>query len=95
MHGERSGYNNTEWDMQFLEMIKKDPVKLTEIRLTDYARLGGLEGDEVIMWLIMGAALSENIRKIHQTYSLPTMTVLATAIYENDAIEPLAETNEA
>ncbi|HVA17584.1 MAG TPA: gallate dioxygenase, partial [Candidatus Dormibacteraeota bacterium] len=81
-------------DMQFLEMIEKDPVKLTDIRLADYARLGGFEGAEVIMWLIMRGALSENIRKIHQTYYLPTMTALATAIYENQAIEPMAETNQ-
>jgi gallate dioxygenase len=94
VHGERSGYNNTEWDMQFLEMIEKDPVRLTDIRLADYARLGGFEGAEVIMWLIMRAALSENVRKIHQTYYLPTMTALATAIYENEAIEPMAETNQ-
>ncbi|HXR16892.1 MAG TPA: gallate dioxygenase [Terriglobales bacterium] len=94
VHGERSGYNNTEWDMQFLEMIEKDPVKLTDVRLADYARLGGFEGAEVIMWLIMRAALSENIRKIHQTYYLPTMTALATAIYENEAIEPMAETKQ-
>ncbi|HXX17829.1 MAG TPA: gallate dioxygenase [Candidatus Acidoferrum sp.] len=94
VHGERSGYNNTEWDMQFLEMIEKDPVKLTDVRLAEYARLGGFEGAEVIMWLIMRAALSENIRKIHQTYYLPTMTGLATAIYENEAIQPMAETNQ-
>jgi gallate dioxygenase len=37
------------------------------------------------MWLIMRGALSANIRKIHQTYYLPTMTGLATAIYENEA----------
>jgi gallate dioxygenase len=47
------------------------------------------------MWLIMRGALSANVRKIHQTSYLPTMTTLATAIYENEAIEPMAETNEA
>jgi len=94
VHGERSGYNNTEWDMQFLEMIEKDPVKLTDIRIADYARLGGFEGAEIIMWLIMRGALSENVHKIHQTYYLPTMTALATAIYENEAVQPMAETNQ-
>jgi len=42
----------------------------------------------------MRAALSEKIRKIHQTYYLPTMTALATAIYENETIQPMAQTNE-
>jgi gallate dioxygenase len=44
------------------------------------------------MWLIMRGALSANIKKIHQTYYLPTMTGLATAIYENESIEPMADT---
>jgi gallate dioxygenase len=86
VHGERAGFNNTEWDLKFLELIEKDPVKLTQLTHADYARLGGLEGAEVIMWLVMRGALSANIRKIHQSYYLPSMTGLATAIYENDAI---------
>lgn len=92
VHGERCGFNNTEWDMQFLDLIEKDPVKLTELTHADYARLGGVEGAEVIMWLIMRGALSANVRKIHQSYYLPTMTGLATAIYENQAIDPPADT---
>ena len=92
VHGERAGFNNTAWDNQFLDLIEKDPVKLTELTHADYARLGGLEGAEVIMWLIMRGALSAMVKKIHQTYYLPTMTGLATAIYENQAIEPMTET---
>ena len=83
VHGERSGFNNTEWDLQFLDLIENDPIRLTELTHADYARLGGMEGSEVIMWLIMRAALSANVRKVHQTYYLPTMTALTTAIYEN------------
>lgn len=29
VHGERAGFNNTDWDYQFLEMFEKDPLKLT------------------------------------------------------------------
>ena len=52
VHGERSGYNNEPWDRQFLDMITDDPVRLSEITIADYVRLGGQEGAEVIMWLI-------------------------------------------
>ena len=90
VHGERCGFNNTPWDMQFLELFEKDPMKLTEMTHADYARLGGLEGAEVIMWLIMRGALSANVRKVHQAYYLPSMTGIATAVYENEAIEPMA-----
>ena len=41
MNGERAGYNDTDWDAQFLELIHSDPKRLTSMRLADYARLGG------------------------------------------------------
>ena len=85
VHGERSGFNNTAWDMQFLELIEKDPERLADMTHAEYASLGGFEGSEVIMWLVMRGALSANIRKIHQSYYLPSMTAIATAIYENEA----------
>jgi gallate dioxygenase len=91
VHGERAGFNNPDWDRQFLDLIEKDPVELTELTHADYARLGRLEGAEVISWLIMRGALSANIKKIHQTYYLPTMTGLATATYENQAVAPMAD----
>ncbi len=95
VHGERAGFNNPAWDEQFLSLIERDPVKLTELTHADYARLGGLEGAEVITWLIMRGALSANIRKVHQTYYLPTMTGLATAIYENQDVAPMANETKA
>jgi gallate dioxygenase len=50
----------------------------------EFAALGGVEGAEVIMWLVMRGALSPRIRKLHQSYYLPSMTGIATAIYEDD-----------
>jgi gallate dioxygenase len=86
VHGERCGFNNTEWDMKFLELIEKDPVRLTEMTHAEYAAHAGMEGAEVIMWLVMRGALSANVRKVHQSYYLPSMTGIATAIYENEAV---------
>ena len=85
VHGERCGFNNTEWDEKFLELIERDPVRLTEMTHAEYATLGGVEGAEVIMWLVMRGALSPTVRKLHQSYYLPSMTGIATAIYEDDA----------
>lgn len=90
VHGERAGFNNTAWDAQFLDLIEKDPVRVTEMTQAELAELGGLEGAEIIMWLIMRGALSAQVKKIHQTYYLPSMTGIATAIYENEASVPLA-----
>ncbi len=91
VHGERAGFNNTAWDEQFLDMIEKDPVALTRMTQADYAQLGGMEGAEVIMWLVMRGALSAKIKHLHRSYYLPSMTGIATAIYENQAIEPPAD----
>jgi hypothetical protein len=89
VHGERCGFNNTEWDLRFLELIEKDPERLTEMTHAEYATRGGVEGAEVIMWLVMRGALSPKVRKLHQSYYLPSMTGIATAIYEGDgAPEP-------
>ncbi|RTQ37348.1 gallate dioxygenase [Variovorax gossypii] len=89
VHGERAGFNNTAWDAQFLELIENDPVRLTEMTQAELATLGGMEGAEVIMWLVMRGALSSNVRKTHQSYYLPSMTGIATAIYENLASPPV------
>jgi len=91
VHGERCGFNNTEWDMKFLDMLEKDPLALTQLTHADYARLGGFEGSEIIVWLAMRAALSAQVNKIHQTYYLPSMTAIATVIYENNATPPPPE----
>jgi gallate dioxygenase len=81
--GERAGFNNTVWDMEFLELFEKDPEKLTELSVADYAKRGGIEGAEVIMWLVMRGALSSKVRKVHQSYCLPSMTATATVVYED------------
>ena len=91
VHGERAGFNNTPWDMEFLDLLEKDPERLTELTIAQYAERGGFEGSEVIMWLIMRGALSAKVRKLHQAYYLPSMTPIATVIYENDSSEPSEE----
>ncbi len=83
VHGERAGYNNTDWDAQFLDMLENDPEALTAITHAEYARRGGMEGAEVITWLIMRGALSSNVKRVHRDMTLPSMTTIATVIYEN------------
>jgi gallate dioxygenase len=84
IHGERAGFNNTEWDLKFLDLFEKNPEALTRMTHADYARLGGFEGAEIVMWLIMRGAMPAHVRKLHQSYYLPSMTGIATAIYEAD-----------
>lgn len=85
VHGERAGFNNTPWDMQFLDLFEKDPERLAQLTHAELAELGGVEGAEVMMWLTMRGALSPQVKKLHQAYYLPSMTGIAAAIYENQA----------
>ena len=88
VHGERAGFNNTAWDERFLDLYENDPERLCGMTHAELAELGGVEGAEVIMWLVMRGALSANVRRLHRAYTLPSMTGIATAIYEDLAGEP-------
>jgi len=89
VHGERAGFNNPEWDRRFLDLFEADPEQLAGMTIAEYAELGGFEGAEVVMWLTMRGALSANVECKHRSYYLPSMTGIATAIYEGtDAPNP-------
>jgi gallate dioxygenase len=95
VQGERAGFNNTPWDHKFLDLLVDDPEQLTKMTIAQFAELGGMEGSEVIMWLIMRGALTAKVKKLHQTYYLPSMTPIATLILENDSNESTGESPEA
>ncbi|HXC80832.1 MAG TPA: gallate dioxygenase [Trebonia sp.] len=94
VHGERAGFNNPEWDHQFLDTITNDPAALTEMTHAEYATLGGFEGAEVIMWLVMRGALSDNVERVHSSYYLPSMTGIATLVLNDEGGEPPAGASE-
>jgi hypothetical protein len=85
IRGERAGFNNTVWDMEFLDALERDPEKLTRLTHADFVRLGGAEGVEVIMWLAMRGALGDRIRKLHQNYYLATTTAMTVVLYEEES----------
>jgi gallate dioxygenase len=91
VQGERCGFNNTPWDKEFMQLLEKDPEKLLELTIAEYATRGGMEGSEVIMWLIMRGALAKKVKKLHEAYYLPSMTPIATLIFEDDGDEAPAE----
>jgi gallate dioxygenase len=88
VHGERAGFLNEAWDKEFLDLLETAPHRLAEMRLADYARLGGMEGAEVIMWLIMRGALTDQVACVHRSTYAPSVTNIATLVYENGADTP-------
>jgi gallate dioxygenase len=82
VHGERAGFNSPQWDQRFLDLFERDPERLAGMTIAEYAELGGFEGAEVVMWLTMRGALPPNVTCRHRSYYLPSMTGIATAVYE-------------
>jgi gallate dioxygenase len=99
VHGERAGFNDPEWDREFMDLFEERPEQLLEMTHAEYATRGGFEGAEVIMWLVMRGAMSARIKRLHRTYYLPSMAGIATAIYEDigAAVDPqaIAKSREA
>jgi gallate dioxygenase len=88
VHGERAGFINEDWDNEFLELLEKEPQKLVDMRLAEYVVKGGMEGAEVIMWLIMRGALSEDVTLVHKQTYAPSVTNIATLIFEDQGGVP-------
>lgn len=95
VHGERAGFINEEWDDEFLNLLEKDPRKLVDMRIADYVAKGGMEGAEVIMWLVMRGALSDKVRLVHKQTYAPSVTNIATLVFEDLGDVPDAEEIEA
>lgn len=90
VHGERCGFNNPPWDQKFMELLEHDPVALTRMTHADHATLGGAESAEIVMWLLMRGALSATAKVVHKSYYLPSMTAIATMVFEHTP-EPMSE----
>lgn len=98
VHGEGCGFNNPEWDHEFMERLEKDPEGLLDMTVAELAKLGGWEGAEVVMWLMMRGALAAEVECTHKTYFLPSMCPIATMILEEKGeqvpVEDPARTRE-
>lgn len=88
VHGERAGFLNEAWDAEFLDLLEQAPDQLVNMRIAEYATNGGMEGAEVIMWLIMRGALSDRVRLVHKQTYAPSMTNIATLVFEDQGGEP-------
>jgi protocatechuate 4,5-dioxygenase beta chain len=71
LQGARAGLINREWDSRFVDLLISDPDKAAEIDHVEYLRESGSEGIELVMWLIMRAALGENVEVLHRFYHVP------------------------
>ncbi len=71
LQGERAGLVNPEFDKNFMDKLQNDATELTKLNHTDYLRESGSEGIELIMWLIMRGALSDDAKESYRFYHVP------------------------
>ena len=84
LQGPRAGLINKEFDNDFLDRLIADPEDLASMPHIDYVRLGGSEGIELMMWLIMRGALNQKINLKHRFYHVPASnTAVGHLILEN------------
>ena len=71
LQGPRAGLVNKEFDQAFIRDLYEDPERLRYMPHIEYLREAGSEGIELVMWLIMRAALGDNIEELHRFYHVP------------------------
>ena len=69
-------------DQDFLDRIERDPESLTHITHQEMMNRFGVEGIELIMWLVMRGAMSPTARKIHRYYYAPMTTGMGMITFE-------------
>jgi protocatechuate 4,5-dioxygenase beta chain len=82
--GPRAGLINSKFDKSFLDNLARDPKQLTKIKHVDLMREAGLEGIELVMWLVMRGALDDKVNEVYRFYTVPASnTAVGHIILEN------------
>ena len=71
IQGPRAGLINEEFDKAFLDNLSAGPQRLIEISHLEYMREAGAEAVELVMWLIMRAALGDNVEEVYRFTHVP------------------------
>jgi protocatechuate 4,5-dioxygenase beta chain len=83
LQGPRAGLINPEFDNAFLDKLNDGTDELRKITRLEYLREAGSEGIELIMWLIMRAAMGGDVRELYRFYHVPASnTAVGHIVYE-------------
>jgi protocatechuate 4,5-dioxygenase beta chain len=72
--GKNFGDMHRDDDLDFLDRIENDPESLTGLTHQTLMEKFGVEGIELIMWLVMRGALSNDLKRMHRNYYAPMTT---------------------
>lgn len=86
LQGSRAGFINREADQAWLDGIANDYEKYRQMTREDYVEQFGSEGAELIMWLVMRAAMDNRVELKHKHYHAPaSLTGAGMVVLENAA----------
>ena len=83
--GKQFGEMHPQDDEDFLDRIERDPESLAGLTHEQMMQKYGVEGIELIMWLVMRGALSDRARRIHRNYYAPMTTGMGLVTFEEQA----------
>lgn len=74
LDGERAGFINKAFDLQFMDSLLTNPEWATQFSIHELVEKTGTQGVELLMWLAMRGALTAagpSVRKVHSNYHIP------------------------
>lgn len=71
LDGERAGFINKAFDIQFMESMVDDPEWVTQYSNDELVELTGTQGIELLMWVTARGALPEAVERLHGNYHVP------------------------
>ena len=78
LDGERAGFINRDFDLQFMESLLHDPQWATQFSIHELVEKTGTQGVELVMWLAARAALGDGpARKVTSNYHIPISNTAA------------------
>lgn len=72
LDGERAGFINKPFDLQFMDSLVDDPTWITQYSNEDLVELTGTQGIELLMWVAARGALDDMpVKRHHAHYHVP------------------------
>jgi protocatechuate 4,5-dioxygenase, beta chain len=77
LDGERAGFINKDFDLQFMESLVHDPEWAARFSIEELVEKTGTQGVELVMWLAARAALPGKVTRAHSNYHIPISNTAA------------------
>jgi protocatechuate 4,5-dioxygenase, beta chain len=77
LDGERAGFINKPFDLQFMRSLIDDPTWATQFSTHELVEQAGTQGIELLMWLATRAALPGQVSQLHTKYHIPISNTAA------------------